>query len=62
MSADAETLSDCFVIRPPTIADAIRRKTNESSARDINRRVELLSIANVAHEPRHADQKEQVGN
>ncbi len=27
MSADAKTLSDCFVTCSPTIADAIRRKT-----------------------------------
>jgi hypothetical protein len=48
MSADAKTLSDCFVTRSPTIADAIRRKTNDASAKEIHHRLGLLTKANVA--------------
>jgi hypothetical protein len=40
--------SDCFVTRSPTIADAIRRKTNDASAKEIHHRLGLLTKANVA--------------
>ena len=40
--------SSDFVTPLPTIADAIRRKTNNASVKEINRRLGLLTKANVA--------------
>jgi hypothetical protein len=48
MTAGAKTLSDCFVTGSTTIADAIRRKIDDSSAKEIHHRLGLLTKANVA--------------